>query len=277
MKSSFYFLSLAVLLPLGACSGSKSKDDGPNPLATVSGFCQAWAEVACNPDVVELCGGGEDVVACQQTQFDFCEELVPSVGYDPKYAKECLRAVEVAYTGDGLDAEQLLLVRQLGGDCSRLTRGSAEEGESCDADTDCDTIEGFVCVKRPGGDGTCQIPEEVGAGKSCRDPAAVCEEGFYCDGRNCIEKLPEDEPCVDTQECADDLRCAQTSAGEGGASGDDSDGAGTCVPRITGIDTTCSVNDDCKSGYCEQSGSAAGECVSSLKFSRRDPVCEDLR
>lgn len=276
MKSSLYFFSLAFLLPLGACSGSESKSSGPNPLATVSGFCQAWAEVACDPDVVDACGGGDDIDACQRSQSDFCEDLVPSVGYDPEYAKECLRAVEVAYTGDGLDAEQLLLVRQLGGDCSRLTRGSADEGESCSEDTDCDTIEGYVCVTRPGTDGTCQIPDEVGAGLSCRDPAAVCEEGFYCDGRNCIEKLPEDEPCIDTQECATDLRCEIANNGAAGASGSE-DTEGTCVPRITRFDDPCAQNDDCESGYCEQSGSAAGFCVSSLKFTRSEPVCEDLR
>lgn len=277
MKSSLYLLSVALLLPLGACSGSDSKGKGPNPLATVSGFCQAWAELACTPDVVQLCGGGTEIDACQRTQSDFCEGLVPSVGYDPKYAKECLRAVELAYSGDGLDAEQLLVVRQLGGECARLIRGASLAGESCSEDTDCDTIAGYVCVTRPGTDGSCQIPEEVGAGLSCRDAAAVCVEGFYCDGRNCIERLPEGEPCIDTQECAADLRCESASNGEGGAGGESSDTEGTCVPRITRFDVPCEENDDCDSGYCEQSGEGAGECVAVLQFGRREPVCADLR
>ena len=277
MKSPLYLLSLALLLPLAGCSGSDSKGKGPNPLATVSGFCQAWAEVACTPDVVELCGGGSEIDACQRTQSDFCEDLVPSAGYDPKYAKECLRAVELAYLGDDLDAEQLLVVRQLGGECSRLIRGSSLAGGACNEDTDCDTISGYTCVTRPGDDGTCQIPEEVGAGLSCRDAAAVCEEGFYCDGRNCIERLPEGEPCVDTQECAADLRCESASNGEGGAAGEGSDTAGSCVPRITRFDVPCEENDDCDSGYCEQSGEAAGECIAKLQFSRHEPICSDLR
>lgn len=277
MKSSFHLLAVALLLPLGACSGSESKGKGPNPLATVSGFCQAWAELACNPDTVDLCGGGDDIDACQRTQSNFCESIVPSVGYDPKYAKECLRAVELAYKETGLDAEQLLVVRQLGGECARLIRGSQLEGESCSEDIECDTIGGYVCVTRPGTEGTCQIPEEVGAGLSCRDAAAVCEEGFYCDGRNCIERLPEDEPCIDTQECASDLRCEGATSGAGGAGGAGSDELGTCVPRITRFDVPCEENDDCESGYCEQSGSAAGECISALQFSRHEPICEDLR
>jgi len=277
MKSSSYLLAVALLLPFSACSGSESKGKGPNPLATVSGFCQAWAEFACNEQVVDLCGGGDDIDACQRTQAEFCKDIVPSEGYDPKYAKECLRAVELAYKKTGLDAEQLLVVRQLAGECSRLTRGSRLEDESCSKDTDCDTISGFVCVTRPGAGGTCQIPTEVGAGKSCRNPAAVCEEGFYCDGRNCIEKLPEGDTCIDTQECAADLRCERASSGAGGEGGASSDEPGTCVPRITRFDVPCEENDDCVSGYCEQNGSAKGECISSLKFSRHEPICEDLR
>jgi len=277
MKSSLYLLAVALLLPLGACSGSDSKGRGPNPLATVSGFCQAWAEIACNADVVDLCGGGDDIDACQRSQSAFCEGLVPSVGYDPKYAKECLRAVEVAYSGAGLDAEQLLVVRQLGGDCSRLTRGSALAGEGCSNDTECDTISGYVCVRRPGTEGTCQIPVEVEAGARCRDPEAVCEEGFYCNGNNCIATLSEDEPCIDTQECDADLRCENASSGAGGAGGASGAEPGTCVPRITRFDVPCAENDDCESGYCEQSGEAAGECISQLQFSRHEPICEDLR
>ena len=276
MKSSLYLLSLAVLLPLGACSGSESKSRGPNPLATVSGFCQAWAEYACNPDVVNFCGGGEDIGGCQRTQSDFCESVVPSEGYDPKYAKECLRAVERAYEGDGLDTEQLLLVRQLKGDCARLTHGTARAGDSCSEDTECDTIEGYSCVTRPGAEGTCQIPVEVEAGDRCRDPEAVCEQGYYCNGTNCIATLEEGDPCVDTQECAADLRCEKTSSGEGGAGGED-ENPGTCVPRITRFDDPCQENDDCGSGYCEQSGSGAGDCVDMIQFSRGEPICEDLR
>src|SRR6188768_4281109 len=124
MKSPLYLLPVVLLLPLGGCS-SDSKARGPDPLATVSGFCQAWAELACTQKVVDLCAA-DDINGCQSGQSDFCESLVPSSGYDPTYAKECLRAVELAYAGTGLDAEQLLVVRQLRGECSRLIRGSAE-------------------------------------------------------------------------------------------------------------------------------------------------------
>lgn len=274
MKSPLYLLSVALLLPLAGCSGSDSRGKGPNPLATVSGFCQAWAELACTQEVVDLCAA-DDINACQSGQSDFCESIVPSSGYDPKYAKDCLRAVERAFAGTSLDAEQLIVVRQLGGECSRLIRGSAEVGDACRQDTDCDTIAGYLCVTRPGGEGTCQVPEVVEAGKPCSNAAVVCEEGNYCNGRNCIERLPEDEACIDTQECAADLRCEGGDTGEGGASGAGED-TGTCVPRITGLDP-CQSNDDCASGYCEQSGTAAGECFTTLQFGRREPICEDLR
>ena len=103
MKSPSYLLSVALLLPLAGCSGSDRKGSGPDPLATVSGFCQAWAELACTQEVVDLCAA-TDINACQRGQSAFCEDLVPSSGYDPKYAKDCLRAVEIAYSGTSLDA-----------------------------------------------------------------------------------------------------------------------------------------------------------------------------
>ena len=273
MKSPLYLLPVVLLLPLGGCS-SDSKARGPDPLATVSGFCQAWAELACTQKVVDLCAA-DDINACQSGQAGFCESIVPGSGYDPKYAKECLRAVERAYSGTGLTAEQLLVVRQLGGDCSRLIRGASSVGDACSKDTDCDTIAGYLCVTRPAGEGTCQIPEEVEPGRSCENAAAVCQEDFYCDGSHCLEKLAEDEACIDTQECAADLRCQGADTGEGGASGAGDEG-GTCVPRITGLGT-CESNDDCASGFCEQSGEAAGECFTALQFGRNESICKDLR
>lgn len=274
MKSSLFWLVVALSLPFGGCSGSESKGDGTNPLATVAGFCQAWAEAACSEEVVTYCGA-DDADACQLTQSDFCETLVPRESYNPKHAKDCIRAVELAYEDNDLTAEELVVVRQLGGPCTRLIQGSAEEGDDCSEDSDCDATAGFLCVTRPGKDGTCQKPVEVSAGRSCSDPAAVCEDGFYCDGRNCIERLPEDEPCVDSSECESDLRCEAQSSGEGGAGGKTPVG-GTCVPRAPSLDA-CENNDDCKSGFCWMEDSSVGECYPALQLSPKEPICDDLR
>lgn len=274
MKSPLFWLAIALSLPFGGCSSSESKSNATDPLATVSGFCQAWAEAACTDTVVTFCGA-DDVDACQLTQADFCEGLVPRENYDPKYAPECIHAVELAYAKNDLTAEELNVVRQLGGPCARVLSGSAEEGDDCSEDYDCDVTSGFACVKRPGKDGTCQKPVEVGAGKSCSSPAAVCEDGFYCNGKNCIERLPEDEPCVDSSECEAELRCEAESSGAGGAGGKTPVG-GTCMPRAPSLDA-CANNDDCRSGFCWMEDSSVGECYPALQLSPKEPICDDLR
>src|SRR5690606_18128541 len=157
----------------------------------------------------------------------------------------------------------------LGGDCAGVLSGSADEGEDCDEDADCNTGGGYACVQRADG-GTCQIPEEVEAGRSCRSSSAVCEAGFYCDGSNCVERLPEDEPCSATFECAAELRCEAT-AGAGGASGEAS-----CVPREPNA-SDCETHDDCESGFCWLLDGSPGECVGRIVLGRNEPLCGTLR
>lgn len=254
--------------------GSDGPEPPPNPLATVSGFCVEWAKVACNSEVVDACQA-RDEEACRDTQEEFCLDLVPSSGYEATHAKACLRAVQNAYADAELTAKELLTVRALRGDCSKLIRGSADEGDSCDEDSDCDTTKGYACVRRPDG-GTCQIPEEVGAGRSCRAENAVCEEDFYCDGSNCVERLPEDEACTHSSECASDLRCQAVANGEGGSSSS-GDGDGMCVERAANTDP-CSSHDDCRSGFCLMSDSGSdGECLSLIVLGRAEPLCAELK
>ncbi len=268
-----FLLTVIVGASLAACS-SDSKGTADNPLATVSGFCQAWAEVACNPDVVDYCNAA-NVDDCQQSQADYCEQLIPSRGYDPTNASECLRAVENAYEDGNLNAEELLVVRALGGDCSQLIRGSAEQGDDCTADSDCDTTAGFACVKRSSTHGTCQVPVEVDAGRSCDNAADVCIDGFYCDGKHCVERLSEGNSCDDDSECAADLRCQANSLGEGG-SGNSSNGDSTCVPRAPNS-SACESHEDCASGFCFMQDSSSGECISLVRLGRNEPICDDLR
>src|SRR6185369_3777711 len=50
MKSSFVLLALAV--GIGACS---SKEEAPDPYATVGQFCLAWGKSACTSEAVSAC------------------------------------------------------------------------------------------------------------------------------------------------------------------------------------------------------------------------------
>lgn len=264
------------LLATSGCSGSEI---GPgtqmDPLATVGGFCQMWAEAACNDDVVDACAAS-DVAACVDSQSDFCESLVPAQAYVKDNAMDCLGAVKNAYKDADLSSEELAVVRRLAAPCDRLFRGPEERGDACAADRDCDTVAGFRCVVKGDGDeGSCEEPVSVAGGRSCERAEQVCEEDFYCDGAHCVEKLGENATCAADVECADVLRCS-SDAGAGGAGG--ADGAEPrCVLRAETTEA-CEVDEDCQSRVCARArGAESGVCVEAVRLSVSEPVCEDLR
>lgn len=261
---------LIYCLPLLFSCSSDDKDGGYGPLATPSGFCVAWGDRACNDEVLDVCGAS-DREACVESQSEYCEKLLPADGYDPRHAESCLAAVRAAYADADLSASELDLTRNLGGACSQLIRGDSEEGDSCEQDFDCDTTEGFECVLRPGGQGTCQQVELVGGGLSCRDPAVECEEDFFCNGNNCVVRLEEDDACEEDGQCGADLRCG-TADGAGGAGS-----VGACVPRGALTDP-CQESSECTSQICLLSANSSdGVCVSRVRLSQNEPICAELR
>jgi hypothetical protein len=248
-----------------ACSGSQpgpgAEGDG---LRTESQFCVEWAKKACNDEVVAACNAASPN-DCVATQKSACQVLVP-FGYTSENAEDCLDAVEDAYQDAELTAEELDIVLNLGGACSRIFDGGQSEGGSCTSTLDCAAVDGFECVIKPGqADGTCQLPVEVGGGRRCSTPESVCEADFYCSGTNCDERLPAMEPCTGDV-CAVGLRCAvATGAAET-----------TCIPRL-GIADPCIADDECGSGVCIGSTEADKICVSSVILTVRDPLCRELR
>ncbi len=169
----FRRLGLGLMLVLVfSCKG----DDEKEP-RTREQFCADWAAAACSEETVSACQA-EDVATCRDTQEDVCRDLIPD-DFSDEMGQACIDAVEKAYDDADLQGGELLTVLRLGGPCDKLIQGDKDEGEDCASDRDCDGPGGFVCVRHSDEEkGTCQSPEEVGAGRDCSSKKKVCESGF---------------------------------------------------------------------------------------------------
>jgi hypothetical protein len=241
------------LISLLSCS-----EDEP-PAETRDGFCDRWADAACSAEVVSACQAA-DADACRLAQEEFCLDLVPANGFVDERADDCIDAVRAAYTDADLTADELSTVARLGEPCDRLVRGPRATGESCTSNLDCDGPTGAECVfKATSVNGTCQTPVSVDPGLDCSADDAVCTEGFYCNGDNCIVGGEVGDSCSRNEECA----------------GGYCDG-GTCVAGRA-IDADCSADEQCSSGLCYAFSATERVCVDRVRLSRTDPLCEDLR
>src|SRR5450432_2574846 len=118
MKMSFVLLGLAA--GIGACS---SKEETPDPYATVGQFCLAWGHSACTSNTVLACSGDTSdalTQACVAAQEQFCEGLLPTTGYSSAQAVSCLSAVQAAYSDGRLSAAEVATVRHRGAPCNHL-------------------------------------------------------------------------------------------------------------------------------------------------------------
>jgi hypothetical protein len=231
-----------------------------DPGETREGFCNRWAEAACNATVVSVCQAAS-VDDCRLSQERFCLTLVPNAGFVDDRADDCLDAVGAAYADADLTADELDTVLRLGPPCDRLVRGSRAEGASCTSRLDCDGPGGFDCVfKASETNGTCERPELTDPGRDCSAASAVCGDGFYCDGDNCIEGKDPGEACVRNAECGDGY-CGP---------------ADVCVAGLT-VGSDCTDDAQCDSGLCYRLSATERVCTDRVRLSRTDPACEDLR
>jgi hypothetical protein len=239
----------------------------PDPLATSGGFCDAWAEAACQPDVVKYCNS-KSVDNCRATQGDFCRMSVPKT-YTSAHAQECLDAVRDAYSDAELSPEELQIVLYFGAPCDRLSKGSRTGGQSCSDNTECNTAGGFACIKKQGAsEGTCAEPELVAAGEPCDGDRQVCKDGYFCNGENCVSLKKTGGACDDDYQCKATDHCLKSGADAQ---------TGTCELRAD-LGETCTADADCQSGYCViESGATEGECASTIRLSFSEPLCDSLR
>ncbi len=255
MKYSFLW-ALGGLFVAGLQLASCSDDEAST--RTRAEFCADWAEAACSDDTVTACQATQDT--CRAAQQDYCQEVVP-VTFSDARGDACIDAVGDAYSDADLTGTELDTVRRLGGGCSGIVTGTRALGQSCDTDNDCDRSNGVACVRRGGpAGGICQVPEEVGPGQPCSDPAQTCSTGFYCDGNNCIASKGAGQACQNDVECAPAGLCGP----------DD-----TCVTRRA-VGAVCASDDECESGLCYE---VAGEstCAELVRLSPAEDLCGDLR
>jgi hypothetical protein len=256
---------LAFTLPVGC---KVEEDAPPDPLAKPEGFCDAWADSACQPEVLKVCNTDpkED---CLKTQSGFCLGIIPD-NYSSEHASECLRAVKSAYEDGELTAEELGVVIKLAAPCDKLSKGTRTDGASCKKNEDCDTAGGFSCIAKLGATaGFCAKPEEVGAGEACDEPAQVCAAGYFCNGENCVVYKKTGGTCEGDYQCKPTDHCVIDETTD--------PATGTCELRAK-ASAACVEDDDCQSHYCVvASGKTEGLCASLIQLSISEPLCENLR
>jgi len=258
-----------VLLAFTLAVGCQGEEDAPpDPLAKPAGFCDAWAESACQDKVLDACQAA-DQADCLSTQSDFCRDILPK-NYSSEHASECLKAVKSAYEDADLKAEELAIVIKLGAPCDQLSKGSRTDGETCEKNDDCDTAGGFSCIAKLGAAaGVCAKPEEVGAGEACDGPAQVCAKGYFCTGENGVVYKKTGAACEGDYQCKPTDHCVLDTTAD--------PVAGTCELRGQ-VSAACAQDDDCQSHYCVvASGETEGLCTSLIRLSQHEPLCKNLR
>jgi hypothetical protein len=274
-----WLIALTALGILVSCS--HKKDELAEKIATTRGFCDEWGARACNDTVVRLCSAATKG-DCIDSQQAFCQSLIPEEKYSPRTALDCLRAVEDAY-GDGtLTAEERDTVTALANGCDRIVSGSLSAGKSCFVDGDCNRDLDLSCIKKTSTIGKCQKPSDppIGGGRDCSADEAICEKGFYCDGKNCIvEKMPGDD-CSVTVPCDSESQCLDAD-GHPVGTGDSVDGGGSttgiCAARKSN-GGACTRDEDCTSRICSpKAGSTTGVCSAQISLSPSDRICNALQ
>lgn len=252
---------LALVL-LGGCSGAE-ESESESPYQTRAAFCAEWGKAACSSRTVDACQAGspED---CQESQRQRCLDLVPTP-YAPDTAPACLSAVKSAFADADLTHDELSVVVDLGAPCDRLVRGPGSLGMACSSGSDCDGPAGLSCVVK-GELGTCQAPELVNGGFECALPQQICENGFFCNGQNCVAYKRLGAECSSTSECGSEGYCRLNP---------DSD-LNECAARAD-VNQACELDEECRSGMCFALSSGESTCVEKVRLSPSEPMCQYLR
>lgn len=227
--------------------------ESAEPEVTREVFCDRWAAAACSNEVISVCQAA-DRASCRATQGESCIDDLPR-GFVDRGVDGCIEAVKSAYKDADLTARELDIVVRYGGACTDIFIAN-DAGERCTDDDDCESA--LRCVLKDKESGTCQRPVIIKPGFSCSEPDEACEPGFYCDGRNCLAALEEDDDCNNDAQCGPDMYCD-----------------GSCHERID-IGDDCKSDSQCSSGICYESFGKR-TCVDRIRLSPAEPMCTSLR
>lgn len=242
-----------VLFTLGFAGTGCGSGSDEDPVVTRSDFCDQWAEAACSEEVVSVCQAAS-VDACRSSQKAACLEALPTNFID-RGVPVCIHAVHRAYEDADLTADELDVVLRFGGPCSDVVIGG-ETGMMCEKDTDCEPA--LDCVLKDEAVGTCEDAVTIEPGFSCSEPEEKCEEGFYCNGSNCIAALDEGDDCLNDAQCGSDMYCDEI-----------------CTQKVA-LNEECDSDGDCNSGLCYSNGEER-TCLDRLRLSPAEPLCADLK
>ena len=248
-----FSLAFVLVLPF-ACSADSSKGE------TREDFCGRWGSAVCSDDVASTCGAA-NADACRLSQERFCLTLVPSNGFVADRADACISAVKSAYSDLDLTADELATVLRLAAPCDQLVRGPRGTGESCMSRLECDGPGGYDCVFKAGeASGRCEKPAVAQPGRDCSADNAVCTDGFYCNGSNCIEGATTGNACMRNDQCASGF-CGPTKL---------------CTAGLA-VNAPCTLDEECASSLCYRFSATERVCTDRVRLSRTDPLCDNAR
>jgi hypothetical protein len=254
MRHPWSILSL-VVVAASSCSADDGAIDAPDE------FCERFAAAACSTEVIQACQAA-DADACRSSQVAFCLAELPSASFSGKMARQCLEAVEGAYSDADLDAAELGTVLRFGPPCDQLSSGPGGDGDACSDRRDCDAPAGYQCVWHGSeAPGVCRRPVLTGPGEDCSAEGAVCTAGFHCDGSHCIAGEAAGNPCVRHEECGPSRYCGLLSV---------------CEARLP-VRAPCGFDQQCASNLCYRLSASEQVCSDRVRLSLSEPICDGLR
>jgi len=236
---------------LASCVFNTEDPPEEDPYATEAKFCKALATSVCSADVVTACYLSSDGTLSDDTTK--CVEAFSAKGCNPKGfdyqkggAEPCIVAKRAAYKDGKLTLEE---IDEADAACLAVFSGGGASGTDCVADYECDGGSALRCVAKPGGQGTCQVAEEIGAGLSCAAENAICETGFYCGSDEaCIQAPGVGKECSETKPCGSSSLCTD----------------GICAAKKAN-GQSCVAGGECDGGFCVTAqGANSGNCGSTL-------------
>lgn len=257
-------LALAGVM-LALTGGAIGTGCGGYDLGTTAGFCSALAAADCSPAIVQACGSTE---ATLQADTDRCvavrsklDKCNPSgLTYHPDFADACIAQHQAVFSNSSIDKAGIDSLTEA---CLSVLNQGHSAGSQCTADSDCDVgYGGLRCLTRVGGKGTCQVPNPVMGGASCKDATAQCPVGNYCDsGFHCVQVGQSGDICGAGQPCDNGFRCNKD--------------ANACVSQL-GTGAKCNADTDCAGGFCLRVASGEKLCSANFVFAFGSSACLDF-
>jgi hypothetical protein len=246
-----------------ACSSSQ-----PDPYATVSEYCAAYAKAVCQ---IGNTSCQFSISTCETYQTSQCSTAAAqstasgALTYTPGNVQACINQLNNAY-GSSPSTIPIATLNQINQICGQVFVGSVGTGGSCQIDSDCN-VSGEICATAPGQTAKCEQPTPKTAGAQCLDVGDQCPTGDYCDSTTgsstygtCIAAQTTGDPCSATQPCDGNNSCV----------------GGTCA-LLASEGAACSSNSDCASGlFCDtytDSVTPTPACVSAYTFARGAVDC----